>query len=103
MKLLRKAQPPEITARAVLLLLPAFRQAAIKSLHEDKHAGQQQTIKMARDRYIWPGMESSKSLSKCQSEDQLAQACQARILPSKKTPFKMVHIDLVGLLHPNSD
>ena len=47
MKLLRKAQPPEITARAV---------TAIKSLHEDKHVGQQQTIKMARDRYIWPGM-----------------------------------------------
>ena len=56
MKLLRKAQPPEITARAVLLLLPAFRQAEIKSLHEDMHMGQQQTIKMARDRYIQPCM-----------------------------------------------
>ena len=46
--------------------------------------------------------ETSKSLSKCQSEDQLAQACQARILLSEKTPFKMVHIDLVRPLPKSS-
>ena len=56
LRLLRKAKAPNVVARAILLLPPAYRQAAIKALHEDTRAGQQQTIKMARDRYIWPGL-----------------------------------------------
>ena len=51
-----RANLPEVSARAIHLLPPAFRKAAIKALHEDTHAGQQQAIKMAMGRYIMPGM-----------------------------------------------
>ena len=54
--MLHRTNPPEVSTCAVLLFSPALRQAAIKALHEDTHAGQQQTIKMARNRYIWQGM-----------------------------------------------
>ena len=47
----RLASTPEVGAHVVLLLPPAFRQAATEAVHEDTHAGQQQTIRMARDRY----------------------------------------------------
>ena len=40
-------------AQAVLLLPPAYRQAAINALHQDKHTSQQQINKMARDWYLW--------------------------------------------------
>ena len=71
MRLLRQPMAPNVTARAVLLLPPAYRQAAMKALHEDTHAGQQQTIKMARDRYLWPGLGQDikkfvKSCTVCQ-------------------------------------
>ena len=56
MRLLRQPKAPNDAARAVLLLPPAYRQAAMKAVHEDTHAGQQRTIKMARDRYLWPGL-----------------------------------------------
>ena len=44
MQLLRQPKAPNVAARAVLLLPPAYRQAAMKVLHEGTHAGQQQTI-----------------------------------------------------------
>ena len=76
----------------MLLLPPAFKQAAIKALHEDTHAGQQQTIKMARDRYILPGMgRDIKRQKVCQilscllvSQDQQAGARQARQFPKRE-------------------
>ena len=61
--MLRKAKPPEVAAHSILLLPPAYRQAAIKELHEDTHAGQQQTIKMANDRSGQALGETSISLS----------------------------------------
>ena len=45
--LLTKAKVPNVASYAILLLPPAYRQAAIRALHEDMHAGQQMTIKMA--------------------------------------------------------
>ena len=61
-------QAPEVSAHIVLLLPPVFRQAAIKALHEDTHAGQQQTVKMARHTSrktkIWgPVKQDSRSLT----------------------------------------
>ena len=44
MRLLRQPKAPNVAARAVLLLPPAYRQAAMKVLHEGTHVSQQQTI-----------------------------------------------------------
>ena len=52
LQLFRKAKIPNNAACAILLLPPAYRQTAMKALHDDTRVGQQQTIKMARDRYI---------------------------------------------------
>ena len=101
---MRKANPPEVAARSILLLPPAYRQAAIKALHEDMHAGQQQTIKMARDRYIWPDLgqdikEFVKSCPVCQRvKNNKHKHIKPESFPTEKTHFKRVHIDLVGLL-----
>ena len=93
LRLLHRAKPPEVTTRAVLLP-PAYRQAAIKALHADTHAGQQQTIKMARDRFI------------CIVRQRVKINKQERVkpgsFPTEKTRFNTVHIDLVGPL-PESE
>ena len=83
--MLHRTNPPEVSTCAVLLFSPALRQAAIKALHEDTHAGQQQTIKMVgQGWYIWPGMGHQKvrKILQClpASEDHQAQSCQARQL-----------------------
>ena len=106
MKLLKRAKPHEVTARTVLLLPPAFRLAAIKALQETPM--QQQTIKMARDRYIWPGMGRDikkfvKSCPVCQRvKINKHEHVKPGRFPTEKTQIKTVHIDLVGLLPESS-
>ena len=108
MKLLRLPRAPNVAARAVLLLPPAYRQAAIKALHEDTHAGQQQTIKMARDRYLWLRLAKDvkkfvKSCTVCQKvKINKHEHVQPGSFPAEKTRFKTVHLDLVGPL-PESE
>ena len=108
MKLLRLPRAPNVAARAVLLLPPAYRQAAIKALHEDTHAGQQQTIKMARDRYLWLGLAKDvkkfvKSCTVCQKvKVNKHEHVQPGSFLAEKTRFKTVHLDLVGPL-PESE
>ena len=103
-KLLRLPSASNVAARAVLLLPPAYRQAAIKALHEHTHAGQQQTIKMARDRYLWLGLAKDvkkfvKSCTVCQKvKVNRHEHVQPGGFPAEKTRFKTVHVDLVGPL-----
>ena len=99
LRLLRKAKPPEVPARSILLLPPTYRQAAIKALHEDTHAGQQQNIKMASDRYILPGLGRDikkfvKSCPVCQQvkinkqKKKNQRACQTRKFPNREDSFQ---------------
>ena len=93
MKLLRRPKSPNVAARAVLLLPPAYRHAAMKALHEDTHAGQQQTIKMARDRYLWPGLgarhQEVRQVVYCvpESKNQQTRACQTRTISHREDSF----------------
>ena len=109
MRLLRQPMAPNVTARAVLLLPPAYRQAAMKALHEDTHAGQQQTIKMARDRYLWPGLGQDikkfvKSCTVCQSAKINRHGhVRPRQFPAEKTRFRTVYTDIVGPLPETED
>ena len=104
MKLLRRPKSPNVAARAVLLLPPAYRHTAKKALHEDTHAGQQQTIKMARDRYLWPGLGQDikkfvKSCTVCQRvKINRQEHVKPGQFPAEKTRFRTVHTDLVGPL-----
>ena len=99
--MLRKAKPPEVAARSILLLPPAYRQAAIKALHEDTHAGRQQTIKMASNRYIWPGLWGviKKFVKSCPVCQRVKINKHKQVKPgsflTEKTPFETVYIDLV--------
>ena len=73
-------------------------------MHEDTHAGQQQTIKMARDRYLWPGLERDikkfvKSCTVCQKvKINRHEHVKPGQFPIEKTCFRTVHTDLVGPL-----
>ena len=104
MRLLRQPKSPNVAARAVLLLPPAYRHAAMKALHEDTHAGQQQTIKMARDRYLWPGLgrDIKKFVKSCTVCQKVKINCHEHVKPGQfpveKTRFRTVHTDLVGPL-----
>ena len=54
-------------------------------LHEDTHSGMQQTIKMARDKYLWPGMgQDIKKFVKSCPVCQQALACQAWQFPERE-------------------
>ena len=56
-------------------------------LHQDTHAGKQRILKMAQDRYLWPGMGHDikcyiKTCTACkQATSRQALACQASRLP----------------------
>ena len=68
------------------------------------HAGQQQTIKMARDRYLWPGLGRDikkfvKSCTVCQKvKINRHEHVKPGQFPVEKTRFRTVHTDLVGPL-----
>ena len=73
----------------------------MKVLHEDTHASQQETIKMARDKYLWPGLRQDikkfvKSCTVCQKvKINRHEHVKPGQFPTEKTRFQTVHTDLV--------
>lgn len=90
-------------------LTKQFRQIAIKQLHDLAHPGAKTTIKLIKQRFVWPNMGNDitnfvKTCISCQ---------RSKITQHTKTPhgsfdppgerFEHIHVDIIGPLPPSNN
>lgn len=90
-------------------ITPEFRKQVFKQLHQLHHPGRSATVRLATERFIWPGIrrdcrEWARQCLQCQQSKVIRHTISP--LSTFTTPssrFAHIHLDLVGPLPPSSN